>query len=93
MKRTIRLRESELRNVIAESVKRVLRENNTESIEIYTNVSKNDGNNGDVYPTDLWFRNGSIIVRWAGDNGADITSDLLTEDPSMIWEILKGIKN
>jgi len=41
----------------------------------------------------LWFENNAIIVRWVDSNGSDSTSNLLEDNPEMIWEILKSIKN
>ena len=34
-----------------------------------------------------------VFSRWVDENGAESTSDLLADNPSMIWEILKSIKN
>lgn len=97
MKRTVKLTERELKRMISESVRRVLKEsyngNDEGPIELSTSVTKNDPNFGEVQPIDLWFRNNIIIVRWANENttGEEATSNLLEEEPSMIWEILKGI--
>ena len=99
MKRTIRLRESELRHMIAESVKTTINEwyndGDYEQIDLDGSVIENDAENGEIYAANLWFENNTIVVRWVenNDNGADMTSDLLNEDPAFIWEILKSIKN
>ena len=52
-----------------------------------------DGINGELCATNLWFENNAIIVRWVDSNGSDSTSNLLEDNPEMIWEILKSIKN
>ena len=97
MKRTIRLRESELRRMISETVKRSINEwyndGQSEQINLNCTVTTNDGENGEIHATNLWFDNNTIVVRWIDENGADSTSDLLADNPSMIWEVLKSIKN
>ena len=99
MKRTIRLKESELRRMISESVKTTINEwyndGNYEQIDLDGSVIENDTENGEIYAANLWFENSTIVVRWVenNENGADMTSDLLNEDPTFIWKILKSIKN
>ena len=96
MKRTIRLRESELKRIISESVKRSINEwyndGSSEQIDLDGSASTDDGENGEIYAANMWFDNNTIVVRWVDDNGAESTSDLLADNPSMIWEILKSIK-
>jgi hypothetical protein len=97
MKRTIKLRESELRRMISESVRKSINEwyndGPSEQIDLDCSASTNDGENGEIHAANLWFDNNTIVVRWVDENGAESTSDLLADNPSMIWEILKSIKN
>ena len=99
MKKTIRLSERELKQMISESVKTTINElyndENYEQIDLDGSVIENDTENGEIYAANLWFENNTIVVRWVenNENGADMTSDLLNEDPAFIWKILKSIKN
>ena len=96
-KKQIRLTESDLKQIVKESVNKILNElymdGNVEQIDLDGSVSTNDGENGEIYATNLWFENNTIVVRWVDNNGADSTSDLLEDNPTLIWEILKSIKN
>ena len=96
-KKQIRLTESDLKQIVKESVNKILNEmymdGNVEQIDLDGSASTNDGENGEMRAANLWFDNNTIVVRWIDNNGADSTSILLEDNPSMIWEILKSIKN
>ena len=61
-------------------------------ITLNCSATTDDGVNGEISAASLYFDNGKIVVRWVDANGADSTSDLLEDNPEMIWEILKSIK-
>ena len=61
-------------------------------ITLDCSATTDDGVNGEISAASLYFDNGKIVVRWVDANGADSTSDLLEDNPEMIWEILKSIK-
>lgn len=96
-KKTVRLTESDLHRIIKESVRKVLNEayvdGNVEQIDLDGSARADSRENGDIHAANLWFDNNTIVVRWVDSNGADSTSALLEDNPSMIWEILKSIKN
>ena len=96
-KKQIRLTESDLKQIVKESVNKILNEvymdGNVEQIDLDGSASTDDGENGEIRAANLWFDNNTIVVRWVDCNGADSTSNLLEDNPSMIWEILRSIKN
>ena len=96
-KKQIRLTESDLKQIVKESVNRILKEwyndGPSEQIDLDGSASTNDRENGEIHAANLWFDNNTIVVRWVDENGVDSTSDLLADNPSMIWEVLKSIKN
>ena len=90
MKKVIRLTENDIHRIVKNSVKRILKENDYDSQMIYLNgnVCDDEGNSA----VNLWFENNTIVVRWVDENGADCTSDLLEDDPSVIWDIISSIR-
>ena len=78
MKRTIRLRESELRRMISESVKRVLKENNNQPIDYelmaYFDQLSNDLSVIDANLKDAGFNGNLTQIK----NAADILIDALS---------------
>ena len=96
-KKLIRLTESDLHRIVKTSVSKIINEaymdGGYEQIDLDGSVNVDDGINGRVCAANLWLQNGEIIVRWVDENGADSTSNLLEDNPSMIWKILKSIKN
>lgn len=97
MKQTIRLRESELKRMISESVRRALNEKiaNHDYIELDSTYIQNDPEYGELYATDLFLNGNEIRVNWNSTNGVQggVEGNLLDEDINTIWGILKTIKN
>ena len=97
MKRTVRLTESELKRMIAESVKTILSEKiaNHDYIELDSTYIQNDPEYGELYATDLFLNGNEIRVNWNSTNGVQggVEGNLLDEDTNTIWGILKTIKN
>jgi len=94
MKRRIRLSESDLHRVIKESVRKAINEMNYDEDMIDLDCSVVDSENGfNTHAANLWFENGTIVVRWVNEeNGGDATSELLQESPELIWAIIKSIR-
>lgn len=62
-----------------------------EQVDLDCSVISNEENEN-LHATNLWFQNGTIVVRWVDENGADYTSNLLEENVEIMWEIIKSIK-
>ena len=94
MKKTIRLSESDLHRMIKETVRKAINEMNYDEDMIDLDGSVVDNENGvNTHAANLWFENGTIVVRWVEENnGADATSELLQESPERIWAIIKSIR-
>lgn len=96
-KKQIRLTESDLKQIVKESVKMILKEHiaNHDYIELSGNYTQKDPNYGELYPTDLFLVGNDIRVNWNCTNGVQggIESNLLDEDPICVWNILISIKN
>ena len=96
-KKLIRLTESDLHRIVKESVNKAIKESYMDGsfnqIDLDCSARTADGINGELCAANLWFENNAIIVRWVDSNGSDSTSNLLEDNPEMIWEILKSIKN
>ena len=97
MKQTIRLRESELKRMISESVRREKKKKiaNHDYIELDSTYIQNDPEYGELYATDLFLNGNEIRVNWNSTNGVQggVEGNLLDEDINTIWGILKTIKN
>ena len=97
MKQTLHLKESDLRCMISESVKRVLRESiaNHDYIELNGSAIHNDPEYGELYATDIFLAGNEIRVNWNSTDGqhGGVEGNLMDEDAMTIWDILKSIKN
>ena len=96
-KKQIMLTESDLKQIVKESVNKILKEEiaNHDYIELSGNYTQTDPEYGELYPTDLFLVGNEIRVNWNSTNGVQggVEGNLLDEDPICIWNILKSIKN
>ena len=93
----LRLSERELKQMISESVKKIINEEiaNHDYIELDSTYIQNDPEYGELYATDLFLNGNEIRVNWNNTNGVQggVEGNLLDEDINTIWGILKSIKN
>lgn len=86
----------DIKNFIGESrVSRMVTEGNYDEdmIDLDGSVVFKDNDGSIAKATNMWFENGTVVVRWVyDDNGSDTTSELLEEDPKTIWKIIKSIR-
>lgn len=84
MKRTVRLRERELRNMIAESVKRAINENLSDTI-----MTDGSGTYDGIPVTEIYFDNGRVCC--VDEEGAvGYLTDLDDFSEEEVWNILKS---
>lgn len=96
-KKLIRLTESDLHNIVKQSLNKMLNESiaNHDYIELNGNAMHIDPEYGELYATDMFLVGNDIRVNWNcvdGQHGG-IEGNLMDEDIKTIWEIFKSIKN